>query len=100
MYDIFYGEISDDRQTKWDNGDDNPYNVLKKYNQIARVRDFLGWAKRNLTDEISIDWGSIAWKGIGKDLLRLAADNRYIIIEGFDEINPDGIYGIVFIDWS
>ena len=29
-YRIYYGEISDDRLNNWDNGDDNPFNVLKK----------------------------------------------------------------------
>ena len=103
MYTIFYGEISDDRQTKWNNGDDNPFDVLKKNNRIEGGRswlDFLGWARKNLSDEIKIDWGSFAWKGTGNDIKRLITDEPYSISEGFDEIASDNIYGIVFIEMS
>ena len=100
---IFHGEISNERSNKWDNGEDNPFVGLKKNNRIERVRsriDFLGWARKHLSDKIQIDWGAFAWKGTGNDIMRLATDIQYSIIEGFDETDPDKIYGVVFIETS
>jgi len=102
-YRIYYGEISDDRLIKWDNGDDNPFKVLKTSFSIARPRswmDFIFWARKNLSDKIQIDWGSFAWKCTGNDIMRLASDIQDSIIEGFDEIDPDKVYGVVFIEMS
>lgn len=37
MYDIFYGEISEKRKENWDNGEDNPFQVLTSLKRIQGI---------------------------------------------------------------
>ena len=101
IYHIFYGEISDDRQKNRDNGDDDPFSVLKRNIDISvNWLEFLNWAKKHLSEEIKIDWGSFAWKGTGNDIKQLKKDKPYEVIEEYRKIDPEKIYGVVFIEMS
>ena len=57
MYRVYYGEISDARKEKWDNGDENPYQVLAWNKEITGYDwiEFLSIARQLLKEEIQID---------------------------------------------
>lgn len=101
LYTIYYGEISAVRKAKWNNGEDNPYDVLECNKKISCTNwiSFLAAARKYLKDEIQIDWGSYAWKGTKDDILKLC---KAINGEVQDSKNlKDCIeYGIIFIEES
>jgi len=100
LFSVYYGEISDERKEKWDIEEDNPYKVLKDDNKISCYdwMQFLAVARKSLTDEIQIDWGSFAWKGdkfsIGNMVDQLSGGK----IEGYSKMKPSVEYGVVFIE--
>ena len=100
QFEVYYGEISDARKLNWDNGEENPYDVLKHNYTIKPAQnwmEFLHWAEKNLSDEIQIDWGSYAWKCKGKVIKRI----RYIsygYIKDLENVVDDQEYGVVFIE--
>ena len=101
IYRIYYGEISDERLQNWNNGDDDPFSVLKRNIDIRyglTWMDFIPWAGKQFSDEIKIDWGSRAWKCTGKDILQAAEENGYIDFEEIDKVVPGAVYGVVFIE--
>ena len=51
------------------------------------------------TDEVQADWGSFAYK-CTKEQLRMLMQKTNCEIEKIDQLNPDQIYGIVFIEES
>ncbi len=99
----YYGEISDEGKTVWDNNEISPFDILSK-NKHIEFRggwvDFLGWARRCLHDEVQVDWGSFAWKGCGRDLQMLKENHPDCTIESFDDIEQEKEYGVVFIEMS
>ena len=102
-YRFYFGEISDTGRKAWDDMEMSPFDVLKKNRHIdlhASWLDAMSWARRNLHDEIQVDWGSFAWKCTGKDLLDLKKNKPSCDIESYDDIDPDKEYGVVFIEMS
>ncbi len=99
VYEIFYGEISEKRKEKWDNGDYNPFEVLE-WRKELRILDFFSffyWAKRYLKNEIKIDWGSFGWKGSREEILRLVQEIHGELED--ENVLEDGVeYGVVFIE--
>lgn len=99
MYSVYYGEISKERKEKWDNGEENPYNVLMWRKQISGCsgQHFIYIARRLFKDEIQIDWGSFAWKAMKEDIFKLKEEWN---AEFDDEkiLKEDIEYGVVFIE--
>ena len=100
MSSIFYGEIKEERLNSWSENE-NPYDILKENNRINRLSgwDFLEVTKKLFTDEVRVDWGSFAYK-CTKDQLRKLMQKTHCEIEKIDQMDPDQIYGIVFIEES
>lgn len=98
MSSIFYGEIKEERLNSWSENE-NPYDILKENDRINRLSgwDFLEVTKKLFTDEVQVDWGSFAYK-CTKDQLRKLMQKTHCEIEKIDQMNPDQIYGIVFIE--
>ncbi|MBO4219408.1 MAG: hypothetical protein J5933_00585 [Clostridia bacterium] len=102
-YGFYYGVISETGKTVWDDAELSPFDVLEKNIHIdlhASWLDAFGWARKNLRDEVQVDWGSFAWKCTGNDLLHLKEYKPDCDIEDQDEIVPDKEYGVVFIEMS
>lgn len=102
-YYIFYGELSDEGKSAWNGNEVSPFNMLVVNNHIecrGGWTDFLSWTRRNLHDEVRVDWGSMAWKCTGEDLRDLKEHTTKCEIESYDEIEPEKEYGIVFIEMS
>ena len=71
MSSIFYGEIKEDR--------------------------FI--AKELFTDQVQVDWGSFAYKCTKKQLQKLT-EEKQCVISKIKQLDPEKIYGIVFIEES
>lgn len=104
VYSIRYGKICESWEQAWStqNMDDNPYDVLQNDHGIefpigSGWYGFHLWADEHCTDEIQIDWGSRAWKCTGKELLLLNKQHPGTVSEA-ESIDPNEIYGVVFIE--
>lgn len=99
MYSVYYGELSEARKEKWNNGEDNPYDILVKNKKISGYDwiKFLSIARQILKEEIQIDWGSFAWKGSKDDILKLKKEWR-AKLEDEKFLKEDIEYGVVFIE--
>ena len=101
-YYIFYGKMSDEGKSAWKGNEVSPFNILITNYHIecpGGWTDFLSWARRNLHDEVRVDWGSMAWKCTGKDL-QILKECKRCEIESFSEIDPEEEYATVFIEMS
>ena len=98
---VCYGEISESRKENWDNGEENPYDVLVANKKISGYdwMSFLASARTYLKEEIQIDWGSYAWKGCKSDILKLKKD-WHAKLEDETFLEEDVEYGVVFIEES
>ena len=65
MMTFFFGTLTDARKKKWNNGEDNPYDVVKE-NVSVGYNFFYQYCFR---DEIWIDWESKAGRVTGRVLL-------------------------------
>lgn len=101
VFRVYYGEISESRKENWDNGKENPYDVLASNKKISGYdwMSFFAIARRYLKDEIQIDWGSFAWKGCKSDILKLKKD-WHAKLEDETFLKEDVEYGVVFIEES
>ena len=101
VFRVFYGELSDARKETWDNGEDNPYDVLAENKEIHGNDwiSFLAIARKLFIEEIQIDWGSFAWKGTKGDLLKLKKE-WHAKLEDEKKLKENVEYGIVFIEES
>ena len=100
---FYYGTITETGKKAWDDVEMSPFDILEKNRDInlrASWLDAFGWARKNLRDEIQVDWGSFAWKCTGKNLLQLKEDKPRSDIEDLEMIEPDKEYGVVFIEMS
>ena len=96
---VYYGELTDEWKNNWGAGDE-PYDMLKKYNQISFGGDGMGifsWAKEHCSDEVQVDWGSYAWKCRGEELIRLSR-KKSNYVQDAELIDPEKEYGVVFIE--
>jgi len=103
FYDTYYGEISEEGKKAWTGAEMSPFHVLAKNNTIrfrGHWMDFLAWARKELRDEVQVDWGSFAWRCLGSDIRRLGSERKECEIDGYEEIDPDREYGVVFIEMS
>ena len=102
-YCFYYGVISETGKTVWDDAEMSPFDILEKNKHIdihSSWIDAFGWARKNLWDEVQVDWGSFAWKCIGKELLQLKDNKPCCDIDDLDGIEPEKEYGVVFIEMS
>lgn len=106
VYSIRYGKIQERWEKDWGthDSDDSPYDVLQNSHGIdfpigSGWFGFHLWADEHCTDRIEIDWGSRAWKCTGKELLDLNEKHPGTVYE-VESINPDEVYGVVFIEES
>lgn len=100
QYYIDYGEIKEENQKHWTELSE-PFEILT-WRESLHTHDwvrFLSDARECFSDEVTVDWGSYAWKATKAQLLSWACrsgnsiDNR--------EQLKDGItYGVVFIEMS
>ena len=56
-------------------------------------------AKKLFTEEVQVDWGSFAYKCTCKQLQKLVSEMKCEIPK-IQELDPDKVYGIVFIEES
>ena len=100
MSSIFYGEIKEDKLQTWSENRD-PYDILVENNRVERLGgwDFLFIANDIFTDEVQVDWGSFAYKCTHKQLQKLVREMKCEIPK-IQELDPDKVYGIVFIEES
>ena len=100
MSSIFYGEIKEDKLKTWSENR-NPYDILVENNRVERLGgwDFLFIAKDLFTDEVQVDWGSFAYKCTRKQLQKSVSEMKCEIPK-IQELDPDKVYGIVFIEES
>ena len=97
--DVRYGVISEKSASNWGSEHD-PFEVLAEWKELRigfSGDGIFSWANEHCTDEVQVDWGSYAWKCRGKDLIELTQDESNYV-EDAEGINPDGIYGVVFIE--
>lgn len=101
VFRVYYGEISESRKENWDNGEENPYDVLVSNKKISGYdwMSFFAIASTYLKEEIQIDWGSFAWKGCKSDILKLKKD-WHAKLEDETFLKEDVEYGVVFIEES
>ncbi len=101
VFSVYYGEISESRKENWDNGEENPYDVLIANKKISDYDwiSFLSIARTYLKEEIQIDWGSYAWKGCKADILKLKRE-WHAKLEDETSLKEDVEYGVVFIEES
>ena len=98
MYEILIGELSKDRELKWDNGMTDPYAVLGK--NMFSCRCTIGTlqdANRYFHDEIQIDWGCFAWKAQKCELLKFFRRKGYAV-DDLEQFDPFKEYAVVYID--
>ena len=106
VYNIYYGDIRDEWAEDWSekNPKGDPFEVLTNDHGIYPPLGS-GWfgfhmvADEHFTDRIEIDWGSRAWKCRGQDLIDLHAKGA-ITVNGIESVDPEKIYGVVFIEMS
>ncbi len=96
---VGYGALSEEWAGNWGYGDD-PFKVLAEWKGLRIGFDdcgVFGWTSVHCTDEVQVDWGSYAWKCRGSELIELAQrESNYV--ENIEGINPERIYGVVFIE--
>lgn len=99
MYRIFYGELSEARKKKWDNGEDNSLDVLAWTKEIDCMDwlAFLQSGKKYFKDELQIDWGSYAWKTDKDGILAMKRGLR-AKVEDVKNLKENVEYGVVFIE--
>jgi hypothetical protein len=100
MYKLVVGHISHARKKDWNRIDENPYSVWDGKPIAAQVCTIsaLSSADYCLRNRIEVDWGSVAWKGRRKEILRLFE------AEGLDtsplrQLNPWKNYAVIFIEF-
>ena len=100
MSSIFYGEIKEDKLQTWSENRE-PYDILVENNRVERLGgwDFIFIAKDLFTDQVQVDWGSFAYKCTKKQLQKLI-EEKQCVISKIKQLEPDKIYGIVFIEES
>lgn len=78
MYKIVVGQISEARKKNWTLVNENPYSVWDGKPLTVQVCTIsaLSSADYCLRDRIDVDWGSVAWKGSRKEILRLFEAER------------------------
>lgn len=93
MIEYFFGTLTEARKKNWNNGEQNPYDVVV---ENVRVSDRF-YYKSFFHDEIWIDWGTTAKKITGKELLSAMAGNGIAnekVLKGI-VIKEDEEYGFV-----
>ena len=93
MIDYYFGTLTDARKENWNNGEENPYDVLEDYVEINY--DF--YYSYCFHDEIWIDWGSKAMRATGKELLEAMNEEEEANLKGIT-IYENEQYGIVEIE--
>lgn len=112
MCSAYFGRLSEKRKIKWDNGDDNPYDVLESSICLeGKGHDLLHAGSDYFKDRIQIDWGSFAWKCTSEGICRFLCDYKTSLLwlnESEEELirkikayiaeDKNAEFGIVFIE--
>ena len=70
MTTAYFGELSEQRKIKWDNGETNPYEVLQDAIEISRKSsNLISYGSKFFHDQIKIDWGSYAWRCSSNEII-------------------------------
>ena len=100
VYYIYYGEISDKYQERWTEMTE-PFDVLSLREEM-HTNDwvcFFQEARECFTDQVSVDWGTTAWKAT-KDQLMTWASKSGNSINNQGRLKDGITYGVVFIEMS
>ena len=100
IYYIYYGEISKENQNQWTEMTE-PFDVLS-WEEKMYTHDwvkFLHDARECFSDEVSVDWGSFAWKATKNQLLSWA-NRSGNSLENRGRLKDGITYGVVFIEMS
>lgn len=100
VYYIYYGEISDKYQERWTEMTE-PFDVLS-WREEMHTNDwvcFFQEARECFTDQVSVDWGTTAWKAT-KDQLMTWASKSGNSINNQGRLKDGITYGVVFIEMS
>ena len=108
----YFGELSETRKQKWEQGNTNPYEVLVSPIRLERKgHDLLSVGSKYFREKIKLDWGSFAWKCSPDEMYRFLDEHKttlpwlvksdeelctkvrdYVLQRGNTE------YGIVFVE--
>ena len=103
IVEVFFGEISDERKLNWDNGEEDPFNVLKKNYRVEWGDvQFLSDGDVYFHEQIQVDWGSYAWKCSKAEFVDYLKMRELKVSKelDWDSLPEDGQYGVVFIEMS
>ena len=69
--------MNDKRKLKWDNGETNPYDVLRDPIELERKGfDLVVKGNTYFSKKIQIDWGSFAWRCTEKQIVKYLKDHK------------------------
>lgn len=114
MCSAYFGRLSEKRKLEWDNGEDNPYDVLESsISLVGKGHDLLRAGSEYFKDRIQIDWGSFAWKCTPEEICGFLYDYKTKLswlIESEEELiekvkayiaeDINAEFGVVFIEES
>ena len=67
----YFGELSEVRKLKWEQGDSNPYEVLVSPLSLeGKGQELLSVGSQYFREKIKLDWGSFAWKCTPDEMYR------------------------------
>ena len=98
-YGIKVGVIKPDKLETWKENKD-PFDILDDWKEIERIDwiTFLNVSKELFTDEVQVDWGSVAYKATKDQLKKLIVEYK-AEIKDLEDL-PDENLGVVFIEMS
>lgn len=114
MCSAYFGRLSEKRKLEWDNGEDNPYDVLESSICLeGKGHDLLRAGSEYFNDRIQIDWGSIAWKCTPEEICGFLYDHKtklsWLIeseealigkVKAYIADDANAEFGLVFIEES
>ena len=114
MCSAYFGRLSEKRKLNWDNGDDNPYDVLESRICLeGKGHDLLHSGSDYFKDRTQIDWGSFAWKCTPEEIGRFLCDHKTTLswlvkreeelmkkVKTYIAEDENAEFGVVFIEES
>lgn len=112
MCSTYFGVLSEKRKSNWDNGDDNPFDVLQSRICLdGKGHDVLRAGSQYFNSKIQIDWGSFAWKCTPEEICRFLCDYKTTLswmikseeeliekVKAYITANQNEEYGVVFVE--
>lgn len=114
MCSAYFGRLSEKRKLSWDNGDDNPCDVLESRICLeGKGHDLLHSGSDYFKDRIQIDWGSFAWKCTPEEISRFLCDHKTTLswlvkseeeliknVKAYIAEDENAEFGVIFIEES